>query len=454
MNSLNSDETATKKLPVSIFALTKFQCPPRSSNAYDDTDQMLYLRNLTHSVLCRLRLLVHKHPFKGPTLTAAAVQPTATPASQTRLNYATSSPADRRQPTAGRTMTDGLPHTAASDSHQRQQPATVDVSSTVVVGAAAATTNGAADKAAANGRGSVPPPVPTDPLLAPTYFAHYDTLATLCTNNIAHFAADESATGLRFRAAFTALAVHLEIARSSADRIRRFAAEYDFDARTPGNGYRSHLLCVDACVRHALQLAAHVTHQRGSLLFRAAVYAREMDAAAALLAALCTLLAHLETLRTWSEPRALFPRSAHSAAELFDTAAAVDQYAFYGRCLGIQYCESMQKVVRFLAVCMAGFSESYYGRGEAGGRGRMAKGMASVWRSGKYLVDPELRARRIVNISQAAEIDFCKEFWSLSEGECRVEFLRPHKFVRARFGESAAIAMLCSPTVFLQSDLK
>ena len=30
-------------------------------------------------------------------------------------------------------------------------------------------------------------------------------------------------------------------------------------------------------------------------------------------------------------------------------------------------------------------------------------------------MDPELRARRIVNISQYADVDFCKSFWFLAE---------------------------------------
>ena len=30
-------------------------------------------------------------------------------------------------------------------------------------------------------------------------------------------------------------------------------------------------------------------------------------------------------------------------------------------------------------------------------------------------MDPELRARRIVSISQHASVDFCKSFWLLSE---------------------------------------
>lgn len=35
----------------------------------------------------------------------------------------------------------------------------------------------------------------------------------------------------------------------------------------------------------------------------------------------------------------------------------------------------------------------------------------------KYITDPEQRAKRIVNISQNADVDFCKSFWFLSESE-------------------------------------
>lgn len=37
--------------------------------------------------------------------------------------------------------------------------------------------------------------------------------------------------------------------------------------------------------------------------------------------------------------------------------------------------------------------------------------------SAKFMNDPEERAKRIVNIYKNAEVDFCKAFWFLSEGE-------------------------------------
>lgn len=47
----------------------------------------------------------------------------------------------------------------------------------------------------------------------------------------------------------------------------------------------------------------------------------------------------------------------------------------------------------------------------------ITKATNSVVNTTRYLTDPEQRAKRIVNISQNAEIDFCKAFWFLAESE-------------------------------------
>lgn len=72
----------------------------------------------------------------------------------------------------------------------------------------------------------------------------------------------------------------------------------------------------------------------------------------------------------------------------------------------------MQSVVKFLGIFLAGFSEAHYHDGN-----RITKATSSMYTSGKYFWNPELRARRIVHLSQYAGIDFCKAFWSLTEGE-------------------------------------
>lgn len=64
---------------------------------------------------------------------------------------------------------------------------------------------------------------------------------------------------------------------------------------------------------------------------------------------------------------------------------------------------------------MAIFSEAYYNNGSF-----LYRATNSVWTSGKYVLDPDTRARRIVNISQNADVDFCKAYWFLAESEVMI----------------------------------
>ncbi|KAL4715633.1 hypothetical protein ACJJTC_006212, partial [Scirpophaga incertulas] len=72
------------------------------------------------------------------------------------------------------------------------------------------------------------------------------------------------------------------------------------------------------------------------------------------------------------------------------------------------FLPSMRGILKGISICMAGFSEAYYSHGNL---------ISSVWTGGQYLIDPEMRARRIVNISQSASVEFCKAFWFLAESE-------------------------------------
>ena len=40
-----------------------------------------------------------------------------------------------------------------------------------------------------------------------------------------------------------------------------------------------------------------------------------------------------------------------------------------------------------------------------------------MWKSGKYLFNPEFRAERVVNVCKHVDIHFCKSFWCLAENE-------------------------------------
>lgn len=68
---------------------------------------------------------------------------------------------------------------------------------------------------------------------------------------------------------------------------------------------------------------------------------RELEACSQLLASLCTLLQYAKILYSWRESiedgqYSLFYTEGHSPQELLSQAENINQYCFYGRCLGFQ----------------------------------------------------------------------------------------------------------------------
>lgn len=240
----------------------------------------------------------------------------------------------------------------------------------------------------------------------------YQMLKDLSLNNAEHFRGDDTENGQRLHAGFLAIIDHVNTVTPLVEEIRSVAPCYDLDEKSPGNGYRSFVAVVDRCVQHGIKLCRQVIDGRDSFLFRKGTYMREVEACSHVMASLGTCLQHLKTLLSWSRLGELFPAEEHSSEELLKQAESINMYCFYGRCLGFQFCESMQTVLKTISICMASFSEIYYGNG-----GILTKATNSVWTGGRYLLDPELRARRIVNISQHAQVDFCKSFWLLAESE-------------------------------------
>ncbi|XP_022826508.1 hormone-sensitive lipase [Spodoptera litura] len=242
---------------------------------------------------------------------------------------------------------------------------------------------------------------------APTY-AMYEALKDSCQNNATYFQPDDSENGQRLYQGFMTLMDHVDTVWPLVDHVRKVAPQYDFDSKSPGNGYRSFVSVVDSCVLHGLKLSRQVNTSRDALLFRKGHFVKEIESCGQLLASLGTCLHHLHTLLSWAPPGELFPTEPHTPEELFAQADTINQYCFYGRCLGFQFLPSMRGILKGISICMAGFSEAYYCHGNL---------ISSVWTGGQYLIDPEMRARRIVNISQSANIEFCKAFWFLAESE-------------------------------------
>lgn len=270
-----------------------------------------------------------------------------------------------------------------------------------------------------NGKVTAPPtPTSMAPAIPAELQPAYSKLYRDCQVHAEYFAKDHTEYGQRLHAAHIAWQDFIVLANRLVLQIDAFAHEYDFDASTPGNGYRSFIYVTNACINHGSNICLQLLATRSTLFFRKKFYMKEVEACSQLLCSLCTCLQYLLILRQWSANSNgdLFASGRHTAEQLFELGDTINQYCFYGRCLGFQYGDSIRGVLRFLGIGMASYSETYYSQTD-NRSSTLLKTTRSLWSSGKYLMNPELRARRIVNISQNAKIDFCKSFWFLAESE-------------------------------------
>nr|XP_050862934.1 hormone-sensitive lipase isoform X1 [Vespula vulgaris]XP_050862935.1 hormone-sensitive lipase isoform X1 [Vespula vulgaris]XP_050862936.1 hormone-sensitive lipase isoform X1 [Vespula vulgaris] len=241
----------------------------------------------------------------------------------------------------------------------------------------------------------------------------WGALRELCHANKDYFSTHQDENGSRIKAGLLAILDHLEKMQPVYKEISRIAPMFDFDEQTPGNGYRSFLVLVDRCIMHSGSVCRQMYCQKDTFLFRKSYYMREIEACSQLLASLYTCLQYLKTLYSWSDRMkdgklSLFSSNEHTPQELLNQAESINQYCFYGRCLGFQFCDNIKHILKTLSVCLASFSEVYYSNGTL--LGRCANSL-------KYVMDPEARARRIVHVSQHADVSFCQAFWFLSENE-------------------------------------
>ncbi|XP_070551317.1 hormone-sensitive lipase-like [Ptychodera flava] len=247
-----------------------------------------------------------------------------------------------------------------------------------------------------------------------SFASEFKTLRSLCIDNIEYFKRSKSQYKDRY---FTVLCVIMQTADSMEpllEGFQRIVHHFDFDDKTPGNGYRSLLHVVHCCVNKLIENCKYVKDYRNGFLFRAGMYCIEIENYSNVFGQLKLLLYHAQRLLGASKPGELFPDE-----ELFPNmdlllveAEALYRECFYGRCLGFQYHDSMQQALSVISVAMASFSETF--NKHEGGFVRFASSLMS---SGKYVMDPRLRAEQIVKVTRNADIKFCKEFWSISDGD-------------------------------------
>ncbi|ENN72419.1 hormone-sensitive lipase isoform X2 [Dendroctonus ponderosae] len=236
-------------------------------------------------------------------------------------------------------------------------------------------------------------------------------LKDFCSSNADFFASDSSENGQRLYISFMALIDAIDGLYPRLIEIEKRVKEFDFDEDTPGNGYRSYISVFQLALKYAIDLNQKIMWRRSSLLFRKTVLTKEIESCSHLLSSLEVCFKNLQTILSWSKDGNLFVQD-RPFEELISVCQDINQYCFYGRSLGFQFCDSLKNVLQFIALSMAIFSEAYYSQGSL-----ISKATNSFMTTTKYITDPEQRAKRIVNISQSADVDFCKSFWFLSESE-------------------------------------
>ena len=75
-----------------------------------------------------------------------------------------------------------------------------------------------------------------------------------------------------------------------------------------------------------------------------------------------------------------------------------------------QYSDSIRQSLHVIAVTMAAYGDGYHKHNHS-----ITRALSSMLHSGKYMINPELRAQRINELTQNDNIEFCKAFWSLTD---------------------------------------
>ncbi|XP_071656640.1 hormone-sensitive lipase isoform X1 [Patagioenas fasciata] len=139
----------------------------------------------------------------------------------------------------------------------------------------------------------------------------------------------------------------------------------------------------------------------------------ELEAYGAALAQLRALLGLAERLLASSPPGCLFPpEEAGMGPVVLRECSTMRNGCFYGRCLGFQFAPSLRPLLQAIAIGLVSFGENYKpndtGLGVAAG---------SLFTSGKFALDPELRGDQFERLTQNLDVQFWKRFWNLTETE-------------------------------------
>ncbi|KAL3095378.1 hypothetical protein niasHS_007477 [Heterodera schachtii] len=241
--------------------------------------------------------------------------------------------------------------------------------------------------------------------------AVFDLLKQLATDNFTYFRQNCSSSvyGKRMSECCDELSASADLMRDIIRKLQFASQKCDYDENTPGNGFRSLVCITDIVLLHLVSVLRICSESRGILMFRLAYYCKEIEAYSAILRFLVLAYQQVVLLFNRLDGGSLFPPLEGDYQQyniLFKGIESLDGSCFYGRPLGFQFFPSVTRIFRVIGLVLATYSLSWENGSAA---------LSSLINSGRMLLNPEQRAKRIIKVTREADINFCRAFWNLSE---------------------------------------
>lgn len=247
------------------------------------------------------------------------------------------------------------------------------------------------------------------------YFRQFEAsmkdLRSFAVSNFEYFKTYDDVNSLRFVRSCSFLLDHIDHGiLPGVEYVLRIARFYDFSELHPANGFRSLVKLVDKGCTHLITLMRFITSSRKSLLFRGDYYSRELESYVQMLGQLRACLYYAEKYISCSSGCDLISENIND--EQFEIMEDLDNLSlepFYGTCLGFHLCPSLLQPLTLMHIILASYSESYNKPSV------LLKFASTLVNSGKFIISPEFRAKRVIDATLEGDVAFCKSFWSLSE---------------------------------------
>ncbi|XP_064237315.1 hormone-sensitive lipase isoform X1 [Aotus nancymaae] len=240
------------------------------------------------------------------------------------------------------------------------------------------------------------------------------SLVTLAEDNIAFFSSQgPGETARRLSGVFEGVREQALGLEPALGRLLGVAHLFDLDPETPANGYRSLVHTARCCLAHLLHKSRYVASNRRSIFFRTSHNLAELEAYLAALTQLRALVYYAQRLLVTNQPGGLFFEGDEGlTADFLREYVTLHKGCFYGRCLGFQFTPAIRPFLQTISIGLVSFGE-HYKRNETG----LSVAASSLFTSGRFAIDPELRGAEFERITQNLDVHFWKAFWNITEIE-------------------------------------